>query len=227
MAEALAVALVKAQRELPAVEADKTNPHFGNAFVSLDHLIAKTKPVLTKHGLSIVQMPSTTTEGAPGLKTILLHESGESIQATVPLILAKQDMQGLGAALTYARRYGWASALGICDEADDDGNAASAPEKSAEVPAPGVEPPVEKPPAAPGPLLAGDVDATCGGGAKYAGKKVRDLTEGQLKWIAGLWAPEGKPPWQASDEQQKLLKEAVVAYMANPQALVGEDDIPF
>lgn len=112
---------------MPAVEKNATNPHFGSRFVSLDHLIARTKPVLTKHGLAIVQFPATTDQGAPALTTTLIHgESGEQLSGTVPLVLAKQDMQGLGAALTYARRYGWASALAISDEDDDDGNSASA-----------------------------------------------------------------------------------------------------
>lgn len=126
--KSLAAALIAAQGDMPAVEKNATNPHFGSRFVSLDHLIARTKPVLTKHGLAIVQFPATTDQGAPALTTTLIHgESGEQLSGTVPLVLAKQDMQGLGAALTYARRYGWASALAISDEDDDDGNAASAP----------------------------------------------------------------------------------------------------
>lgn len=125
--KALAAALVEAQKEMPAVVADSVNPHFNSRFVSLDHLIAKTKPVLTKHGLAIVQMPSNLG-GVPALATTIIHAaSGESITDTVPLVLDGQNMQKLGGALTYARRYSWAAALGICDEADDDGNAASAP----------------------------------------------------------------------------------------------------
>jgi hypothetical protein len=130
--KSLAAALVEAQKEMPAVEKNAVNPHFGSRFVSLDHLIARTKPVLTKHGLAIVQFPATTDQGAPALTTTLIHaESGEQLSGTVPLVLAKQDMQGLGAALTYARRYGWASALAISDEDDDDGNTASAPRSGA------------------------------------------------------------------------------------------------
>src|SRR4051794_39283670 len=104
---------------MPAVQPDKTNPHFGNAFVSLDHLISKTLPVLNKHGLAISQSPSMIDGYGPGLTTTVLHgESGESITTTMPLHLAKPDMQGLGAAITYARRFAWASVLGICGEED-------------------------------------------------------------------------------------------------------------
>jgi hypothetical protein len=43
----------------------------------------------------------------------------------VPLILGKNDMQGYGSAVTYARRYGLMCMAGIAPE-DDDGNAAAA-----------------------------------------------------------------------------------------------------
>jgi hypothetical protein len=39
------------------------------------------------------------------------------------LPVSKQDAQGYGSAMTYARRYGWMAVTGIAPE-DDDGNAA-------------------------------------------------------------------------------------------------------
>jgi hypothetical protein len=42
----------------------------------------------------------------------------------VPLIVGKNDMQGYGSAVTYARRYGLMGMAGIAPE-DDDGNAAA------------------------------------------------------------------------------------------------------
>jgi hypothetical protein len=123
----LAAALVKAQAEMPAVEPDQVNPHYKSRFVSLDHLIAKTRPTLAKHGLVIAQFPSHL-DGAPALTTRLIHESGELLESTLPLVLAKNDMQGLGGALTYARRYAWAAVLGISEEEDDDAERASEPD---------------------------------------------------------------------------------------------------
>jgi uncharacterized protein (DUF3820 family) len=119
MTETLATALIAAQKEMPAVE--KTAKAVYGMYATLDHIIAKTRPVLNKHGLSIVQFPVVTDQGAPGLKTSILHSSGESVSAVTPLFLPKQDMQALGSAITYARRYAWAAALGISAEADDDG----------------------------------------------------------------------------------------------------------
>lgn len=122
----LADALVKAQAEMPAVDKDGTNPHFQNRFASLDNIIAKTRPVLNRHGLAVVQFPAVSELGAPTLRTIIVHnESGEQMSADMPLFVSKQDMQGLGSAITYARRYAWAAALGIASDEDDDGNHAA------------------------------------------------------------------------------------------------------
>lgn len=118
----LAEAFVAAQAEFPAVEPDAMNPHFKSKFVSLGHLLAKVRPVLNRHGLSVVQFPSQT-KGGPTLRTIILHESGEKLESEAPLLLPKQDPQGQGSAITYMRRYALASALGISDQEDDDGNA--------------------------------------------------------------------------------------------------------
>lgn len=138
-AKTLAAALVAAQKQMPAVEPNAVNPHFRSKFVSLDHLIAKTRPVLNDNGLAISQFPAVA-DGAPVLRTVILHaDSGETLQADTPLFLNKQDMQQLGAAITYARRYAWASALGISADEDDDGNSTASNGQTAAAPA--AEPP--------------------------------------------------------------------------------------
>lgn len=122
----LAAALVAAQRDMPAVQADARNPHFNSEFVSLDHLLAETLPVLNKHGLALLQQPTLTDTGQPALATTLVHESGETLSSVMPIFMSKQDPQAQGSAITYARRYGLASVLAISDEKDDDGNAGNA-----------------------------------------------------------------------------------------------------
>lgn len=121
----LAMALIAAQTEMPAVEPDSVNPHFESRFVSLGHLIAKVRPVLNRHDLAVTQYPSRDEDGTPTLVTILLHKSGERLESTAPLLLPKQDPQGQGSAITYMRRYALAAVLGISDQEDDDGNGAS------------------------------------------------------------------------------------------------------
>lgn len=122
----LAEALVAAQAEMPKVEKRGKNPHFKNEYVTLDDLLEAVRPVLNRHGLAVVQFPDTM-DGKPALTTVLWHgPSGDKTGATMPLILQKEDMQGVGAAITYARRYMLAAALGIAEGTDDDGNQASA-----------------------------------------------------------------------------------------------------
>lgn len=135
--ETLATALVAAQTEMPAVERDGTNPHFGSSFVTLSKLIASVRPVLNDHGIAVVQMPSQDEQGRPALTTRLIHEGGESIEATMPLLMTKSDPQSLGSALTYAKRYALAAVLAIADQEDDDGNAAAESEKNGGSSSPG------------------------------------------------------------------------------------------
>lgn len=121
----LAEALLAAQKDMPAVEPDATNPHFGSKFVSLGRLISRVRPVLNRHGIAIVQMPAQDDQGKPVLVTRLVHTSGDAMEDTMPLMLTKSDPQALGSALTYAKRYALAAALAIADQEDDDGNASS------------------------------------------------------------------------------------------------------
>lgn len=121
----LAEAFTAAQADFPAVDRDGRNPHFRSQFTTLGNLLTKVRPVLNRHGLSVIQLPCRSEDGAPVLRTILLHTSGEQITADAPLMLVKQDPQGQGSAITYMRRYALASALGISDQDDDDGNAGS------------------------------------------------------------------------------------------------------
>jgi hypothetical protein len=71
------------------------------------------------------------------IETFLHHANGESISLGVLFVPAsKQDAQGFGSALTYARRYALVTAFGVPVE-DDDGNAAaSASKKEREAPKP-------------------------------------------------------------------------------------------
>jgi hypothetical protein len=79
---------------------------------------------LNKHGLSVSQFPSHV-EGKDALTTFLLHSSGQFIEHSMLLHLPKDDPQGQGSALTYARRYSYMAALGLVADDDDDGNRAT------------------------------------------------------------------------------------------------------
>ena len=127
---ALAEALVAAQAELPCALGKDADGQIGQRsyrYLTLDKLIAETRPTLQAHGLTIRQWPSYVERGdvnvVPSLVTELLHVSGEERSWVMPLYLSEKTMQGLGAAITYARRYAWQSVLGIAAEEDTDGPA--------------------------------------------------------------------------------------------------------
>lgn len=117
----LAKALIKFQNEMEPVVYDASNPFFKSKYATLAKLVSMASPIATKHGLAVSQL----VEGEGGVTTILMHESGEYLASTLTLKASKDDPQGHGSAITYARRYAYASILGLISEDDDDGNKAS------------------------------------------------------------------------------------------------------
>lgn len=74
-------------------------------------------------------MQEATSDGKDiTVKTILLHSSGENIETGLLKITPAKsnDPQAMGSCITYAKRYQLGALIGICESADDDGNAASA-----------------------------------------------------------------------------------------------------
>lgn len=120
-------ALLAFQAEAPTIQKDALNPHFKNKYVSLDKLMENVLPILSKHGLVWITQPGRYEEGlAPCLEYRLVHaDSGEELLGSMPLMLTKQDPQGQGSAITYARRYSLMAVLGLVANDDDDANAAS------------------------------------------------------------------------------------------------------
>lgn len=127
----IAAALAAFQGDVKDPARNGENPHFRSKYVQLDGLLSAVRPLLAKHGLSVIQ--STGGNGQDiSVTTMLLHTSGEWIETDALVLRAvKLDPQGAGSAVTYGRRYGLSAALGVAWDDDDDGNAASAPPKSA------------------------------------------------------------------------------------------------
>jgi len=116
-------ALSSAQGQMLAAKADSENPYFKSKYADLKSCWDTIRKPLTDNGLSIIQLP---TEGSMSVKiiTVLAHNSGQWISNCVELKPTKNDPQGVGSAMTYARRYGLMAITGIAPE-DDDGNDAS------------------------------------------------------------------------------------------------------
>lgn len=122
----LGESLCKAQGSMKTVPKKKENPFFRSSYADLAAVWDAIRKPLTDNGLSVVQ----TTAELPGnkwvLTSILLHVSGEFISFDYPLYSMKQDSQGMGSAMTYARRYSIMALVGaVAEDEDDDGNAAS------------------------------------------------------------------------------------------------------
>lgn len=117
----LATALSKAQGEFDPALKDSTNPFYKSKYADLPSVWAVSREILCKYGLSLIQFPSVNA-GNHCLVSRLMHSSGQWMQSSVDLLLTKNDIQGLGSAITYMRRYSMTSILGIIQD-DDDGQA--------------------------------------------------------------------------------------------------------
>lgn len=113
-------ALVKAQGEMDGAVKDSTNPHRKSSYASLESHINASRPFLVKNGLCVLQRV-ISQEGKYYLVTRLAHQSGQHIENSFELKTATNDMQGLGAAITYARRYAYSSLICQITMDDDDG----------------------------------------------------------------------------------------------------------
>jgi len=118
----LAAALAAAQAEIDNVTKDAKNPHYKSSYATLAAITDTTRPVLTKHGLAVVQLPGFA-DGVVTVETILTHKSGEWLSGVAGAPIGKADAQGVGSACTYLRRYSLAALCNIAQE-DDDGEGA-------------------------------------------------------------------------------------------------------
>lgn len=129
--DALAAALAKAQGEMENAKKSSDNPYFKSKYADLAEVLSVAREPLAKNGLSIMQASEGVANGYMSVTTLLLHSSGQFIKATGTFPVGKQDPQGAGSALTYARRYSLAAMLGIAQEGeDDDANAACGKRKN-------------------------------------------------------------------------------------------------
>ena len=122
--KSIATALAAAQINMGKALKQANNPHFRSKYADLGSVMDACLPALNERGIAVIQ-PTGENELGRFVETILIHgESGEQLSCRVPLIVGKNDMQGYGSAVTYARRYGLMAMAGIAAE-DDDGNAAA------------------------------------------------------------------------------------------------------
>ena len=114
-------AILEFQRNSGAVIMSAVNPRFKSKYASLTDIQKAIRKPLADAGLVIVhQLGENNT-----MTSSLIHaETGQSISSTYNLIVQRNDMQALGSAITYAKRYAVAALLDIITDEDDDGNKA-------------------------------------------------------------------------------------------------------
>lgn len=135
-AESLAQAMALAFAEIEGATKAANNPHFKSKYADLTSVIEAIKPALVKHGLFFTQNPRPHENGVE-IETVLHHANGDVLSLGSLFVPAdRNNAQGFGSALTYARRYALVTAFGVPVE-DDDGNAAAkAPPRQQAAPAP-------------------------------------------------------------------------------------------
>lgn len=114
-----APAYVAFQGEVENASKNSSNPHFKSRYADLAEVLNTVTPVLSKHGLAILQSPGEFLDGKFHVTTRLLHASGQWVEGTMSCPGQKADPQGAGSATTYMRRYAAAAMCGIAQEDDD------------------------------------------------------------------------------------------------------------
>lgn len=117
-------ALAKAQTEMGKAIKNAKNPHLKSNYADLGSVMEACFDALHANGFAIMQ-PCGADERGQYVETVLAHASGEMFSSRVHLVVGKNDMQGVGSAITYARRYGLLGMAGLAPE-DDDGEATKA-----------------------------------------------------------------------------------------------------
>lgn len=199
MSDNVHTALAKAQSEMGKAIKDSQNPHFRSKYADLASVMNACLPALTANGIAVTHSMDYG-ETMQTLATTMTHgASNTSVSIQIPILLGKRDMQGLGSAMTYARRYGVMALAGIAPE-DDDGNAAAA-----------------SGPAPSGPSQDA-IEAACGALTNAA-----DLA--QLK---AIWADLPKPVQRvAAVNAAKNTRKDVLETPGAPAADLAGDEIPY
>lgn len=120
----LDAALAKAQSEIQSANKDKVNPAFKSKYADLSAVWEACRESLTKNGISVSQWPVHSEDNRLHLVTRLAC-AGEWMMCEFSIPADKQNAHGYGSAITYAKRFALAAAVGIVADEDDDGNAAS------------------------------------------------------------------------------------------------------
>jgi len=126
----LMTALSKAQGQMSGAIKDSSNPFFKSKYADLNSIWNAYREALSANSLAVVQTMGIDESGQY-IKTILGHSSGQWMASVLPISIQSNkegrvnELQLLGSAITYLRRYALAALVGVAPDEDDDGNAAA------------------------------------------------------------------------------------------------------
>jgi ERF superfamily len=135
----LAKALLAFQKDAPTLVKRAEGQVRGRRdykYLSLDDALAEIRPKLNEHGLIVLQLMSENGERHRSLHTVLCHAESDETEHSYVALPDTDDMQALGSAITYARRYSLIAMLGLVADEDDDGAKAQSRSEGAGTPAP-------------------------------------------------------------------------------------------
>lgn len=211
----LAAALAKAQKALRPAVKDVTNTFFKSSYADLEAVTEACRDALSDNDIAYSQMTDFDPDRI-WVETILFHKSGEWLSGRYPAKPTKDDPQGLGSAVTYAKRYGLMGAVGIVATAeDDDANLASgrdgaAPMKRAAAPAPlssQSKPASQKEPAPPPPPVSEAVKKAAA--VSWANKAMENM-QNYIDWKKfDEWAEANKDKIASIEGYDKGLHAAL------------------
>lgn len=121
----LAGALAKAQGAIKGAAKGKANPFYKSSYADLACVMDACREALSKNNIAYIQSTQFDADNK-WIETLLVHSTGQWVSSRYPVKPVKDDPQGMGSAVTYARRYSLMALVGIvAEDEDDDGNAAS------------------------------------------------------------------------------------------------------
>lgn len=129
----LAAALAKAQAEIENAVKDSANPFFKSKYADLASVRAACMPMLTKHGIAVIQSPSAVG-AVVSVVTLLVHSSGQWARGEASCTARDDSPQSVGSATTYLRRYALQSFASVAPEEDDAETAQGRPKQRVEKP---------------------------------------------------------------------------------------------
>tara|TARA_R100000655_G_scaffold4209_2_gene13669 strand:- start:625 stop:1296 length:672 start_codon:yes stop_codon:yes gene_type:complete len=215
--------LIAAQSQFDSALKSAKNQRFarkdgsGGGYADLSSVLNACLSALHANNLFLTQT-IVDKENGLHLQTVVMHGSGSQIDCVLPLIMDRDDMQALGAAITYARRYGIVTLLGITQE-DDDGNSCT-PDFSNKSysKSSGNNQPAQK-----------KVYTTLEKGAEV--EVLSDGKRGVIKWMneakVGVSFPDKEKLTYFKKDQVKLVTEDLTPENSADINLTGGDDIPF